>query len=98
MAARIHMRDFQKILSQNMTFKKYLLYRIMHYYTDESKVFLLNSLRQIEYLANISAEVILNISFWMTMHLVEPGKYLIKAGEDSKELSECGLEMMFIIY
>lgn len=63
MAASIRMKLFTEILTVFPNLKKYLIYRIRHFYADEQKLFLIKHLPQIEYLKGLPPEVIQNVAF-----------------------------------
>lgn len=98
MTAKIRMPSFCQILSQFPTFKQYLIFRVINYYNDEMKLFMLKYLRQITYMKDLDVEIILHISFWMTLQHIDAGTILLDAGTDSDTYSELGKEMMFVVF
>ena len=57
-------------------FKEYLYSRVTNYYNDELKIFLVQCLRQVPYLKDMSDRILTHIAYKMRMDYKEPGKLL----------------------
>lgn len=76
-------------------FKKYLYSRVTNYYNDELKIFLVQCLRQIPYLKDMSEQILTHIAFRMRCDYKEPGTILFNMDQDFNEMI---LNEMIIVY
>jgi len=74
--------------------KKYLKNRVSTYYTDELRIFLVDALRQIDYLQGLSDEIIINIAFAMEVDYKESGALIINKAEPQDQ----SVDEMLIVY
>ena len=76
-------------------FEKYLLSRIPYTYTDELRLFLVKSLRQVPYLKDIQESVLIEIAFNMEVEYSEPGTKLLDTEQNYDQTAN---NEMMIVY
>ena len=57
--------DFLQLLANHQVYRSFLVKRIMRIYDDELRIFLSGCLKQVDYLKNVSDEIIAHIALNM---------------------------------
>lgn len=88
--------DFESLVTKYPIYKRFLIQNILLLYDDELRLFLVNCLKTVDYLRDISEEILVHIAMHMIAFQGDKGSYLHSSEEG---LSIRGMnESMLIIY
>lgn len=66
-------------------FKSHMKHDIVNVYDDDLKLFLLETLCKVDYLANVSKEILVNLAYVCNAEIKEKGSMLYSMDEDTEE-------------
>ena len=72
-AASMEYKDFRTLTSNYEVLKNYFNNHLMRTYDDELKIFLVTSLKQIDYLKDIKEEILTNLAMHMVANSADKG-------------------------